>query len=123
VRERVKLLPEARDMMAFFYLPDGVEPDVDLLLGKVFKDDPQRAALLLSEALVQAEASPVWQHEALEADFRALAERLDVKPGDLFMLMRVAVTGRTVAPPLFETLELVGRERVLLRLRDAMNRL
>ena len=121
VRERVKLLPEARDMMAFFYLPDGVDPDADLLLGKAFAGDRQRAALLLSEALVLAEHSERWTHEFLEKDYRALAERLGVRAGDLFMLMRVAITGRTVAPPLFETMAIVGRERCVYRLRTALN--
>jgi glutamyl-tRNA synthetase len=120
VRERVKLLPEARDMMAFFYLPDGVDPDPDLLLGKAFANDRSRAQLLLSEALVQAEQADEWTSEALEPAYRALAERMQVRAGDLFMLMRVAVTGRTVAPPLFETMELVGRERVVERLRAAV---
>jgi glutamyl-tRNA synthetase len=121
VRERVKLLPEARDMMAFFYLPAGVEVDNKLLLGKAFADDSTRARLLLSEALVRAEHVERWTHEFLEAEFRELAERLGVRAGDLFMLMRVAVTGRSVAPPLFETMDILGRERCLLRLRYALN--
>ena len=121
VRERVKLLSEARDMMAFFYLPDGVEPDTDLLLGKAFAADRGRAVDLLSEALVLTETSERWTAEFLEADYRALAERLAVRAGDLFMLIRVATTARSVAPPLFETMALVGRERCVHRLRVALN--
>jgi glutamyl-tRNA synthetase len=121
VRERVKLLTEARDMMAFFYLPDGIDHDADLLLGKAFRDDRSRAKLLLSEALVLAEHIERWTPEFLERDYRALAERLAVRAGDLFMLMRVAITGRTVSPPLFETMEVLGRERSVSRLRDASN--
>jgi glutamyl-tRNA synthetase len=121
VRERVKLLPDARDMLTFFFLPDGVEPDPVTLLGKEFANDRERAVLLLSEALVTAEGVENWTHETLEATFRALAERLGARARDLFMLMRVAVTGRTVAPPLFETMELLGKERVVFRLREAAN--
>jgi glutamyl-tRNA synthetase len=121
VRERVKLLSEARDMMAFFYLPDGVDPDPDVLAGKAFANDHGRAALLLSEALVLAEHSDRWTAELLEPAYRELATRLEVKAGDLFMLMRVAITGRTVSPPLFETMEVVGRQRCILRLREAVN--
>jgi glutamyl-tRNA synthetase len=121
VRERVKLLTEARDMMVFFYLPEGVEVEADPLLGKAFKDDRPRAKLLLSEALVLAEHIERWTPEFLERDYRELAERLAVRAGDLFMLMRVAITGRTVSPPLFETMEVVGRERCVSRLRDASN--
>ena len=123
VQERVKRLDQARDMMAFFYLPDGVEPDEDLLLGKAFANDRSRAATVLAEALDKAESVREWQKEHLEPAFRGLAEALGLKAGDLFMLLRVAITGRTVAPPLFETMELVGRERCLTRLRQALHRL
>jgi glutamyl-tRNA synthetase len=119
VRERVKLLPEARNMMAFFYLPDGVDPDPATLLGKAFANDRSRAALLLSETLVLAETVPSWEHGPLEVAYRELAERLGARAGDLFMLMRVAVTGRTVSPPLFETMEILGRDRCVYRLRAA----
>jgi glutamyl-tRNA synthetase len=123
VRERVKLLSQARDMMAFFYLPDDLELDADMLLGKRFKEDRSEARLLLSEALVEAEAVKDWTHDVLEAAFRALTERAEVKAGDLFMLMRVAITGRTVSPPLFETMAILGRDRCIQRLRIAMNSL
>jgi glutamyl-tRNA synthetase len=119
VRERVKLLPEARDMMAFFYLPDGVDPDADMLLGKAFATNRDRARRLLSEALVVCDAIEDWQSPVLNEAFRDLAERLEVKTGDLFMLVRVAVTGRTVAPPLFDTMAVVGKERCVERLRVA----
>jgi glutamyl-tRNA synthetase len=120
VRERVKLLPEARDMMAFYYLPAGVNPDAELLLGKSFKDDRSRAQLLLSEALVTAEGIDAWTVETLTETYSALAERLVASRRDLFGLIRVAVTGRTVAPPLFETMEILGKERCVLRLREAV---
>jgi glutamyl-tRNA synthetase len=119
VRERVKRLDEARDMMAFFYLPDGVVTDPALLLGKAFRDDPEGAAAALDAAIVTAEPLDGWTPEALEPAYRALAETLSLKPGDLFMLLRVAVSGRTVAPPLFETMALVGKERCLERMRQA----
>jgi glutamyl-tRNA synthetase len=121
VRERVKLLPEARDMMAFYYLPAGVDPDVDMLLGKAFKDDRTRAQLLASEALVLAEQTEEWTSAALTEAYGDLAERLGATRRDFFGLIRVAVTGRTVAPPLFETMEILGRERCVLRLREAVN--
>ncbi len=123
VRERVRRLDEARDMMAFFYLPDGVEPDEDLLLGKAFADDRSRAREALAAALDVAERAETWDDDGLEEAYKALAERLGLKNRDLFMLMRVAVTGRTVAPPLFQSMEIVGRERCVRRLRDALHSL
>jgi glutamyl-tRNA synthetase len=63
-----------------------------------------------------------WEAPALEASLRALAEELEVKPGQIFGagLLRVAVTGRTVGPPLFETMALLGRERCLRRIEHAI---
>jgi len=120
VKERVKLLSKAREMMDFFYLPDGVEPEVDELLGKPFRDDRARAALLLSEALVLSEGLADWTSEALLEAYRALAGRLGVKFGDLAMLIRVAVTGRSVSPPLTESMAVLGKARCVLRLRRAV---
>jgi glutamyl-tRNA synthetase len=56
---------------------------------------------------------------AIEASLRALAERLERKPRDVFAAIRLAVTGSTVSPGLFESLELLGRERALSRLDAA----
>jgi glutamyl-tRNA synthetase len=124
VQERVKLASKATDMMGFLYLPDGfAELDVDELLGKTYAGDRAGAAATLSEALVLAEQTPDWGHEAMEQAFRALADRQEVKFRDLAGLMRVAITGRSVSPPLFESMEVLGRERCVLRLRDAVQRL
>jgi len=120
VKERVKLLSKAREMMDFFYLPDGVELDVEELLGKPFREDRVRAALLLSEALVVSEGIDDWTSDTLLAAYQALAARLGVKFRDLAMLVRVAVTGRAVSPPLTESMEIAGKERCVLRLRNAV---
>jgi glutamyl-tRNA synthetase len=120
VKERVKRGPEALNMMGFFYHP-GPLPDLDVetLAGKTYRDDHAKAALLLSEALVLAEWLENWSAEPMEEAYRGLADRLEVKGRDLFGLMRVAITGRAVSPPLFQSMELLGRERCVLRLRDA----
>ncbi len=110
-------------MMSFFFAPGGVDVDERTLLGKAFADDKTRAWSALSAALVQAESVEPWEHAALEAAYRELASQLSLKAGDLFMLMRVALTGRTVAPPLFETMEILGRDRCVLRLREALAQL
>ena len=120
VKERVKRGPDALNMMGFFYYPGPLpDLDVEMLLGRTYKDDRAKAALLLSEALVLAESHEDWSAKPMEDAYRVLTERLDVKGRDLFGLMRVAITGRTVSPPLFESMELLGRERCVLRLRDA----
>ena len=60
-----------------------------------------------------------FEAEELEPPLRALAEAHGWKAGDLFMAIRVAVTGRTATPPLFETLVALGRDRTLARLDRA----
>ena len=61
-----------------------------------------------------------FEADELEPPLRALAEARGWKAGDLFMAIRVAVTGRTATPPLFDTLVALGRERVLARLDAAI---
>jgi glutamyl-tRNA synthetase len=120
VQERVKLASGAHEMMGFFYLPGGVDPSVGDLLGKTYRDDRVGAARLLSEVLVASEQAAEWAHEPLLESYRALADKLDVKFRDLAGLIRVAITGRPVSPPLTESMELLGRERCVLRLREAV---
>jgi glutamyl-tRNA synthetase len=120
VKERVKLASKAIEMMAFYYLPHGLELDVSELLGKTYSGDRAGAARVLSEALVLAEQTQDWTPEPLEQAYRDLADHLGVKFRDLAGLMRVAITSRSVSPPLFESMEVLGRERCVLRLRDAV---
>jgi glutamyl-tRNA synthetase len=63
-----------------------------------------------------------WDASAIEASLRDLPEKLGQKPKAVFQAVRVAVTGSTVSPPLFESLELLGRETVLARLDSAGQR-
>jgi glutamyl-tRNA synthetase len=64
-----------------------------------------------------------WNEESLERALRSLAEDQSIKAGDLFMLIRVAITGSSVAPPLFQSMTILGRERCLARLGRAIDRL
>jgi glutamyl-tRNA synthetase len=123
VRERVKLLPEARDMMEFFYHPAGIDPDPQLLLGKRFAENRSLAQLVLQEAVVACEQLEEWKSEAILAALDAVAQHNEVKRGDFLGMIRIAITGRPVSPPLQESMEILGRERCVLRLRDAVNAL
>ena len=67
----------------------------------------------------RSQQAPAWEAKALEELARALAEELAWKPGDLFMSLRVAVTCRKVSTPLFETMEILGREECLARMDEA----
>ncbi|HEX5367927.1 MAG TPA: glutamate--tRNA ligase [Dehalococcoidia bacterium] len=123
VKERIKLFSMAREMVDFFYLPGGIETAADELAGKAFANDHTRAAALLSEVLVFSEQAPEWTTDALLEGYRALAERLGAKFGDLAGMIRVAITGRRVSPPLTESMQVLGRERCVERLRDAVQTL
>jgi glutamyl-tRNA synthetase len=71
----------------------------------------------LADAL---DALPDWNHDACDAALRNLATAEGVKAGLLINATRVAIVGRAVAPPLFETMVVLGKERVVARLRRAL---
>jgi glutamyl-tRNA synthetase len=119
VRERVKLLSELAPMVDFLFTGDIAPPEQETLLGKPYRDRPAEAQHALNACYAALDPLPEWAAEPIEAALRATTEELGERAGSLFMLCRVAVTGRAVTPPLFETMELVGRERSLARLRSA----
>jgi glutamyl-tRNA synthetase len=119
VRERIETLADAPAVLDFFWR--DVAPERADLLPKGLDEAGTVALLARAEATLAALAD--WSAEALEAALRALADELGLKPGPAFQPLRVAVTGRRVAPPLFETLAVLGRGRVLARLAAARERL
>lgn len=119
-QERLKTLGEAAQMVTFFFT-DDLSYHADALIGKGMGREQTAAAL--QRALALLERLPTWEAAAMEEPMRALAHALGLKPGQLFMSLRVAVSGRTVSPPLFETMEVLGRERSLGRIRQALAKL
>jgi len=120
VQERAKTLAEVAGMIDFFFY-DEMTYDRELLIVK--RMTPEGAITALETALARLEGLASFDHDALEGALRPLAEELGIKTGQLFGTLRVAVTGRTVAPPLFETMQVLGRERCLARIRAALERL
>ena len=84
------------------------------------KRDAAVATLALSTAKEVLAAVPVFDHGTLESTLRAAANELKLRPGQMFQPIRVAVCGRKNTPPLFETLEVLGRDTVLTRLDSAL---
>jgi glutamyl-tRNA synthetase len=123
VQERIKVLSEITAMADFFFTVDDLDYSLDTLLGKKYAGQPGQAAGALGRVAAAIDGLDPWTHEPLEAAVRPLAEILGVKAGDLFGLIRVAVTGKTATPPLFETMEILGRQITLQRLRVAITRL
>jgi glutamyl-tRNA synthetase len=106
-------------MAGFFFRPAPRLTAAELL-PKGMASDQAVAAMQQAHALLEARPDAAWDdHAALETPLRALAEGLGLKPGALFGLLRLAVTGQSVSPPLFETMIVVGRGATLARLATA----
>ncbi|HVL85404.1 MAG TPA: glutamate--tRNA ligase [Pseudonocardia sp.] len=115
VQERSVVLVDAARMMAFLFVAeDGFAPDPDAAAKNLGPD----AVPVLEAALTGLDALADWTATEIETALRvALVDGLGLKPRKAFGPVRVAVSGRTVSPPLYESLELLGRERTLGRLR------
>lgn len=120
VHERLKRLDEAPDLLRFFF-QEQVDYDADALVPKGL--DRGTARVLMADSAERLRTVEPFVHERLEADLRDLAADRQVKTGQLFMLLRVACTFNIVSPPLFETMEILGRQRVMSRLAAAADRL
>lgn len=119
IRERIKMLSEVVAYCDFFFI-DDLHYALDELLGKAFAGRSEQARSALAAVRDRVSTLDGWTHEALEAALRALADEMTVKPRDLFSPVRVAVTGRAITPPLFESMEVLGRDRCLARLDAAL---
>jgi glutamyl-tRNA synthetase len=120
VRERLKTLADAAPLVGFFFA-DDVEYETQELVQK--KMDAESTKSALQAALAALQDVEEFDAESIEAVLRPLAAELGVKVGQLLGSLRVATTGLRVSPPLFETLEILGRERCLAAIRTAADRL
>ncbi len=116
LQQRVRLLPDAESMIDFIVLDDV--PRDEASWDKVMVQGADVARSMLDETIAAFE-DVEWQAEALHATLLAAGEAHGLKLGKAQAPIRVAVTGRTVGPPLFESLEVLGRDRTLARLRSA----
>lgn len=102
VIERIKTLSEFESMAGFFFeRPREMERAVNKQVLTIARDALQNSN---------------WNHEAMEKAIRDAAEKANMKAKDVFMELRVAITGKTVGPPLLESLEILGRKETLARL-------
>jgi nondiscriminating glutamyl-tRNA synthetase len=126
VRERLVRLGDVVELASFLWEPDAVVASwygVELLSPK--GGGPAEAARALERAreIVTELDAADFAADVLEDRFRAAATELGVKPGDLFKPIRVALTGRTISPPLFASMELLGRDRCQARIDEALAKL
>jgi glutamyl-tRNA synthetase len=120
IRERIKLLRDAVSAADFFFLDQLPLYDPAELIPQ--KGDAALALRVLQTAQ-QVLATTSFDHDSLDQTLRAAATQLGLKAGPMFQPIRVAVCGRKNAPPLFETLVVLGREVCLERIRQAEARL
>jgi len=102
IRDRMKLLSEYWTLAGFFF-NRPVEFERPLTKNVLFVG---------SEAIKTCD----WTHDVMEQTIRAAAEKAGLKARDVFMELRVAITGKTVGPPLLESIEILGKEETLARL-------
>jgi len=119
VQERARTLSEVPQLSDFFFVDEFVY-DSGLLLGKI---DKAAAIKSLQASAAKMNSLNNWEAASLEAVFRPLTDELKLKTSVFFGLLRVAITGRTAAPPLFQTMEVLGKDRCLKRLKAALDKI
>ncbi len=120
IRERIKLLRDVLSAADFFFVDQPPAYDPAELIPQ--KGDAAMALKVLTragEVLAQTE----FTHDALDQALRAAAQELGLKAGQMFQPIRVAVCGRKNAPPLFETLQVLGKETTLARIGQAVQKM
>lgn len=117
VQERIRTLEEAVEISGFFFR-ETVKPDPAQLIGKNMT--PSESAKAIRQAYQVIEALPSMDIEPLETALRFLADEISLKAGQLFGILRVAVTGQRVSPPLIESMAYIGKVEVLARIERAI---
>jgi len=117
IQERLVVLSEAAGMVSFLFVSeDEFSPEPESVAKALGPD----AEPVVKASIAALEGVPEWSAPAIEQALKtALVDGLGLKPRKAFAPVRVAVTGRTVSPPLYESMELLGRDRTLSRLRRA----
>jgi glutamyl-tRNA synthetase len=124
IQERMKLLRDVLTVADFFFAGQLAPYETTELIPK--KGDAAMAAKVLhraAEVLAGLHTDAGFSHDGLEAALRRAAEGLGIKAGQMFEPVRVAVCGRKTAPPLFGTLEVLGRDTCLARIQAAILKL
>lgn len=119
IQMRLHFVHDVTDWLGFFFV-DAVSPTAEDLIQKKMDAASTHAALNASYDLLADLAE--FESEAIETALRALTQKLELKPRQLFGVLRVALTAQRVAPPLFETIAILGRDVTLTRL-DAARKL
>jgi glutamyl-tRNA synthetase len=120
VQERAKLLTEVPELTRYFF-SEQLNYDASLLIGKDIDAEMTRKALAVAKERLEKLSG--FDAQTLEAMLRPLAEELKLKTGQLFGALRTAVSGEIATPPLFQMMAVLGRERCLIRIQEAISKL
>lgn len=120
IQERLQGLDDAPQLAGFFF-KDQVVPEAQELPVKGLT--VEESLNLAQQITVILESLPNVQLEVAEPPMREMVENSGLKAAQVFGLMRIAITGQKVSPPLFESMEIIGRDRVLDRMHQAINML
>ncbi|HEU4671715.1 MAG TPA: glutamate--tRNA ligase [Candidatus Limnocylindrales bacterium] len=122
VRERLPVLGAIVDLAGFLWV-DELRPEAQAIVPRRWDRATTADALGAAHGVLSGQGPVTWEADELETPLRTLAESRGWKAGDLFMAIRVAVTGRAVSPPLFDTLVALGYDRTLARIDRAIKSL
>jgi glutamyl-tRNA synthetase len=117
IRERLVTLDDSIPFAAFFF-KETVEPAPEELIAKGL--DAKQSADITRKSYEILASLPDLSHQAAEAPMREFVENSGFSANQVFGILRVAVTGQKVSPPLFESMEVIGKEKVLERLQRAI---
>lgn len=117
IRERVRTLAEIPPMIAFFFTQDIQTPTSLFEIGGYSR---RQIAAALRHACQALAGAQVWSSDAILDTVTDVAKQIGWKRGDLFMAMRIALTGRTVSPPLPESMEILERPTSVFRMEAAI---
>ena len=117
IQERIVKLDEAPALLKFLFIKNfAVDPEA----APKIADEPAKD--ILKRSLKELEVLETWSHESIEAALRAsLIEEIGLKPRIAFTALRIATTGSTISPPLFESMELLGKQACLDRINSALS--
>ena len=118
LKERIKVLPDAVALLDFLFV-EQVEPNPEEMIGR--RMDAEMVLTALNASISALTEVDPFASDEIEAALRGLTSTTGLKAGQLFTPIRVAVTAKRIAPPLFESIEVLGRERTLDRLRKGLD--
>lgn len=119
IKDRIKRLSEAKDMLEFVW----IYPENDLSLLTPKKLDKDTTGLMLEETTKIINDQGIEKTEKLQNQLMALIKKNNWKTGDFFMVLRVAVCGKKVTPPILPALKLIGKEETLQRIKQAVQKI